>query len=58
MDAEYKNLRIKIFVLGRCYNKYHKKFKFIDKSIVKHFHSKYVQMQVPKRLNKSELQGL
>ena len=26
MDVEYKNLRLKIFVLGRCYNKYHKKF--------------------------------
>ncbi|KAK2663017.1 hypothetical protein Ddye_001591 [Dipteronia dyeriana] len=58
MNAEYKNLRIKIFVLGRCYNKYHKKFRFINKSIVEHFHSDYVKMQIPKKLNSSELKGM
>ena len=27
MNAEYKNLRIKTFFLGKLYNKYHKKFR-------------------------------
>ena len=27
MNAEYKNLRIKTFFLGKLYNKYHKNFR-------------------------------
>ena len=58
MNAEYKDLRIKTFFLGKLYNKYHKKFKFESKNIVDCFKIQYVEMIVPKKLTNSELNGL
>ena len=54
MNAEYKNLRIKTFFLGKLYNKYHKKFRFESKNILDCFKSQYVEMIVPKKLTSSE----
>lgn len=58
MNVEYKNLRIKIFFLGKLYNKYHKKFKFKNDNIIDCFKSKYLETIVPSKLNNSELNDL
>ena len=53
-----ENIRIKIFVLGKLYNNYHKKFRFESENIIDCFKSKYVEMFVPTKLTNSELNGL
>lgn len=57
MNTKYKTSKLKYF-FRKIYNKYHKKFVFESKNIVKYFESQYVGMIVPKKLKASELNGL
>ena len=41
-------------ILGKSYNKYHKKFRFESRNIVDCFKSQYVEMIVRKKLTNSE----
>lgn len=54
MNVEYKNIRIKIFCLGKLYNNYKEKFLFENKNILQCFKRKYCTMITYEKLPSSQ----